>query len=140
MRTVAGRIGAIVAGSALLACSSSSGGSGSGWAGTWACNLTDTLMPATGPSQTSSWMEDFTITEGSNGLLTVTPVVDSGQPCSFTATESGTTATVRPSVPCDDPNGTYGGTLTLNGNSLDWTYNGSGASGGFDEQASCTRP
>jgi hypothetical protein len=84
-------------------------------------------------------MEDFAITEGSNGQITVTPVVDAGTPCSIAATESGTTATVQSSQPCDDPSATYGGTFTLNGNSLSWSYNGSGASGSFQEQASCTR-
>lgn len=139
MRTVRSWVGAAAGCVALLAGCSSSSGSGNGWAGTWSCNVTDTLTLPGGSPHTSSWMEDFSITEGSNGQISVTPVVDAGMPCSIAATESGTTATFATNQACGDPSTTYGGTMTLNGNSLGWDYDGNGASGGFQEQVSCTR-
>jgi hypothetical protein len=72
-------------------------------------------------------------------------VVDSGPACAIMATTSGNSGTFDSMQdPCVSGGGTgagvtYGGSLTLNGNSLNYTLNAMAGGQMISEQASCTR-
>jgi hypothetical protein len=126
---------------ALAGCS---GSSKSGWAGTWTCtySLVD-VIDSTGGSNTfdHDGTEDLSIAQASNGDITLTPIDDSGGACGIVATTSGDTATFKADQTCDSY--TYGGTLTLNGDTLTIMETESLALDSTDqnstEQATCKR-
>jgi hypothetical protein len=126
----------VIATIGLLVCNScgSDAGGDAGWTGTWSCSFVVTGLAA------DSWTELISVTAGSsNGSITITPIVDSGTPCSLSATTSGSRGTFDSSQPCSDPGGTYSGTLTLDGNSLTYSSSWTDAYGGGTEHADCTR-
>jgi len=127
----------VLASLSIVACS---GSSSSGWTGTWSCDVTDTLNPAGASSSTSTWTQEWTVTQGSNGQITLTPIVDAGTPCSIVATASGSTATIQATQSCvGSEDATYGGSATLNGSSLAFDETGSSSDGSFGTQGTCTR-
>lgn len=116
-----------------IACGNSSGSGG--WTGTWSCSfvLNDTFGG-------NSWMGLIDITDGSNGSIEITPITDSGTPCSLSATTSGSTGTFATSQPCSVPDGTFGGTLKLSGGSLTISESWTDPVAVGTEQATCVRP
>jgi hypothetical protein len=122
----------VVAAVGLLACGDG-GGSPAGWTGTWSCSFVVTGLAA------DSWTGLISVTAGSNGSITITPITDSGTPCSWAATTSGSTGTFASSQPCSVPNGTFSGTLALNGDSLTYSASWTDPYGGGSEHADCTR-
>jgi hypothetical protein len=121
----------ILAAVGALACGS--GGDPPGWAGTWSCSFVITGLAA------DSFMESINIAAGPNGSITITPIVDAGTPCSLEAVTSGSTGTFASNQPCSVPDGTYGGTLTLKGDSLTYSSSWTDPYGGGSEQATCMR-
>jgi hypothetical protein len=86
---------------------------------------------------------EVNIAQGSNGLLTITPVSDAGGPgCdSLLATVSGDFGTFAASQPCQPTGQIYGGKLLLMGNTIDYTFTDmpAGAALSSSESGSCTR-
>ena len=101
----------------VVACSSSSSGGAEGWAGTWSCTLT---LEAGGQSAQATTV--LSITQGSGGQITITPVSDGGGGCNYTvATTNGTSGTFDASQPCGQSTVTEGGDLQLSGSTLTYT-------------------
>jgi hypothetical protein len=111
-----------------------------GWVGTWSCSYTDTYtapFSAGGRSQTTSYTGELAITQASNGDITMTPVVDSGKPCSYVATTSGDTATLKVTQSCDP--GTHGGVESLSGDTLTISETFSDVNGDDVTRGTCKR-
>jgi hypothetical protein len=121
----------ILAAVGALACGN--GAEPPGWTGIWSCSFVITGLAA------DSFTEFIDIAAGPNGSITITPIVDSGIPCYLAATTSGSTGTFASNQPCAVPGGTYGGTLTLMGDSLTFSASWTDPYGGGTEQATCMR-
>jgi hypothetical protein len=129
----------------LLACGGSTvagnDAGGGGWAGSWSCSFSfaDEGMMGSGTSEVN-------IAQGSNGLLTITPVSDAGGPgcdslLATVASNSATFATVDASQPCQPTGQIYGGKLLLMGNTFAYTFTEmqAGQALSSSESGSCTR-